>query len=169
MFAICLVRSAGETIDGNTGTTIDVQWSVFWHLIEASVAVTVVSLTAFRSLYGIKTLQQEQKNKKRDQPWLASYRKNMFNRRKQRRIDEFGNPILTEHDSLPSIPGATLTGMRTVIGGTTTTTTTTATSAQALSGRSDLPSVDQREKDEETVLIKDVHDFDMNQSVRSYV
>ncbi len=29
MFAICLLRSTGETIDGNTGTAIDVQWNLF--------------------------------------------------------------------------------------------------------------------------------------------
>lgn len=163
MFAICLVRMVGETINGNTGTTVDVQWNVFWQIIEASVAVTVVSLTAFRSLYRIKTQQQEQKNKKRNEPWLSSYRKNMFNRRKQRRVDEFGDSISEEHYSLPSIPGATLTGMRTMIGGVT------VRSTQALSTHNDLLSVDEAQKEEEPGLIRVINDFDMHESVKSYV
>ena len=163
MFAICLVRTSGETIDGNTGTTVDVQWNVFWHNIEASVAVTAVSLTAFRSLYGIKTLQQQQKNKKRNLPWLSSYRKNLLNRKQQRRVDEFGDPISDEYYSLPRIPGATLTGMRTMIRGITT------RSTHALSTRGDLLSVDEAQKAEEPGSIRVVNDFDMHQSVRSYV
>ena len=163
MFAICLVRMVGETINGNTGTTVDVQWNVFWQIIEASVAVTVVSLTAFRSLYRIKTQQQEQKNKKRNEPWLSSYRKNMFNRRKQRRVDEFGDTIPDEHYSLQGIPGATLTGMRTMIGGVT------VRSTQALSTHNDLLSVDEAQKEEEPGLIRVINDFDMHESVKSYV
>jgi len=164
MFAICLLRSTGETIDGNTGTAIDVQWNLCWQIIEASVAVTVVSLTAFRSLYRIKTLEQEGKNKKRYEPsWLSSYRRNMANRKKQRRVDEFGDTIPDEHYSLPGIPGATLTGMRTMIGGRT------GRSTQALSTRGDLLSVEEAQKEEEPGLIRVVNDFDMHESVRSYV
>lgn len=161
MFAICLVRTTGEIIHGINGTTVDVQWNVFWQIIEASVAVTVVSLTAFRSLYGMRTLQQEEKNKKRYAPWLSSYRRNLLNRRKQRKVDEFGDPISDEHYSLPNIPGATLTGIRTIIG------RVTARSTQALSTRGDLHSVN--EAQEEPGLIKVVSDFDAHQSVRSYV
>ena len=93
MFAICLVRAVGETIDGNIGIAIDVQWNVFWQIVEANVAVTVVSLTAFRSLYGMKTLQRERKNRERFEPWLSSYRKNLLSRRKHRRGDECRDPI----------------------------------------------------------------------------
>ena len=163
MFAICLVRTIGETIDGNTGTTVDVQWNVFWQLVEASVAVTVVSLTAFRSLYNMKTLQQEQKNKKSHEPWSYSYRKRLFSRRKVRKVDEFGDTIQDEHYSLPSIPGATLTGMRTIIGGKP------VRSTQALSTRGHLSSVDEAPKEEDPGLIRVVSDFDMHQSVQSYV
>jgi len=126
--------------------------------------VTVVSLTAFRSLYRIKTLEQEGKNKKRYEPsWLSSYRRNMANRKKQRRVDEFGDTIPDEHYSLPGIPGATLTGMRTMIGGRT------GRSTQALSTRGDLLSVEEAQKEEEPGLIRVVNDFDMHESVRSYV
>ncbi|KAL8780986.1 MAG: hypothetical protein Q9213_006215 [Squamulea squamosa] len=163
MFAICLIRAIGYTIDGNIGTTFDVQWALFWHITEANVAVTVVSLMAFRSLYGIKTLQQEQNNQKRYGPWLSSFRKNMLNRRKQRRVDEFGDTISDGLYSLPSIPGATLTGMSSIIG------RISARSTKVLTTRSGLPSVDEAEDEKEPGLIKVVNEFDLHQSVRSYV
>ena len=160
MCAICLVRAIGETIDGNSGTAIDVQWSLFWLLFEASVAVTVVSLTAFRSLYNI---QQEQRNKKCYKPGLSSYRKRLSNRRKLRRVDEFGDTIQDEHCPLPSTPGVLLTGMHTVVGGKT------RKSTQALSTHGDLISVDEAQKEEEPGLIQVVTDIDMHQPVRTYV
>lgn len=163
MFAICLVRTTGEEIHGNAGTTVDVQWNVFWQITEASVAVTVVSLTAFRSLYGIKTLQQEQHDKKRFVPWSSSNRRNLFSRKKKR-VDQFGDTITDDRYSLPSIPRATLTGMRTFIGGGKT-----AKSTQALSTRGDLLSVNEVQEVEEPGSIKVVNDFDVHQSVRYYV
>lgn len=81
----------------------------------------------------------------------------MFSRRKLRRVDEFGDPISDEHYSLPSIPGATLTGMRTMIGG------------MRLSTRHDLLSVAEGPNEEEPGLIRVVNNFDLHQSVRSYV
>ena len=85
----------------------------------------------------------------------------MINRRKQRRVDEFGDVISEGHYSLPSIPGATLTGIRTIIGGKT------AGSTQALSKRGDLVSVDEAQI--EPSLIRVVSDLDMHQSVKNYV
>lgn len=79
----------------------------------------------------------------------------MLNRRKQRRVDQFGDPISDSHYSLPSIPGATLTGMRTMIS------RMTARSTQALSTRGDLLSVDEAQKEEEPGSIKVVIDFDV--------
>ena len=163
MFAICLVRTSSPTIYGNTGTTVDVQWNVFWQMIEASVAVTVVSLTTFRSLYGIKTLQQERK-KNPNGTWLSYYRKKAFNRKKQRRVDELGNPMSNDDSSpWPMIPSATLTGMRTLIGGVR------AESPLPLSGRDGLLSVDDMPEKEEPGSIKVVDEFEVHHSVTNYV
>ena len=139
MFAICLVRTLGETIGNHSGIPIqNDQWNVFWHIIEASVAVFVVSLTAFRSLYGIKTLQ-EKEYKNRCEGWLASHRRNLLSRKKCR-VDEFGDPVLDAHYSLPRIPGATLAGIRTIIGGKT------ADSTQALSSCAGLIVADETQE-----------------------
>ncbi|KAL9597823.1 MAG: hypothetical protein Q9219_004900 [cf. Caloplaca sp. 3 TL-2023] len=142
MLSVCLVRTVGLTIEGTTGTTVDVQWDVFWLLTEASVAVTAVSLTAFRSLYGMRTCQQQDKDKKRYQ-WLASYKKRMLDRKKQCRVDEFGDPISDEENSLPSIPSATLSGLRSIIG------RMTVWSTQALSTRGGTVYVEETQKEEE--------------------
>ena len=158
MFAITLVRATKEIITGNTGKTVDVQWNVFWQMVEASIAVFVVSLTAFRSLYGMKTLQQQKK--KRYEPWLASYRKNLLSRKKQRKVDEFGDTISDGHYSLPSIPGATMTGIRTVIG------KMSPGSTQVMSRGGGLLSVDEVQEEEPRV-IRVVNDFDMHQSIKS--
>ena len=163
MFAICMVRATGQTIEGNFGNTVDVQWDVFWHIVEASVAVIVVSLAAFRSLYGIETLKQERKNKKRYEPWLSSYRRNMVNRKKQRRVNEFGETISAEPYSLPSVPGATLTGIRSIISGKR------ARSKMVLSGRGDLLSSDETQKEDNPVVIKAVNDSDTHQRVQGFV
>ena len=124
--------------------------------------VTVVSLTAFRSLYGIKTLQQNEKNKNRHGAWLFSFRKNLLNRRMQRRVDEFGNPILDEDYALPSIPGATMTGIRSIIFRMTARTT------EVFSGRGDLASIDESQKKEEPGSINAVGDSDVHQYAKSY-
>ncbi|MCJ1334605.1 hypothetical protein MMC10_011317 [Thelotrema lepadinum] len=158
MVAVCLVRAIGETIVGNTGTTVDVQWNVFWAIVEACVAVIVVSLTAFRSLYGIKS-QQTEKKKKRYEPWLASYRRNLIYRKKTHRRDEFGDtiPDTQRGHSLPSIPGATLTGMRTMIRG-----------MPATSMRDGLLSVDEI-PEENPGTIRMTADFDVRRSMQSPV
>ena len=164
MFAICLVRASSQIIYGNTGATIDLQWNFFWHIIEASVAVTVVSLTTFRSLYGIKTLQQERKKKDPNGTWLSYYRKKAFNRKKQGRVDKLGNPTSNDDSSpWPTIPSATLTGMRTLIGGAR------GKSPLPLSGRDGLLSVDNMPEKEEPGSIKVVDEFEVHQSVTNYV
>ena len=142
MFALSLVRIIGGTHGGHTGPILDFEWLTFWLVVEASVAVTVVSLTAFRSLYGIKTIQRQQKDKKRQQD-LASYRRYLLSRRQQqRRVDEFGDPIPGEGSLLPSIPSATISGLRSAIG------RMTAWSTQGLSTRGEQVTVEETQKEE---------------------
>lgn len=113
MVAVCLMRSISEFVNTSSGKRIDLQWGLFWQMIEACIAVTVVSLTAFRSLYGVRISKQEEK--RRQEPRLASYRRRLLSHRKKR-ADEFGEPM-TDMEPLPRIPGATVTGMRTMVNG----------------------------------------------------
>ena len=103
---IAIIRIAGLRI---RGTNIDVQWEVFWQEVEATVSVTMVSITAFRSLFGIKALKAREKKYR---PWY-SYREKLFSRQKKKSIDSSSDG----GDELPQIPGATMTGMRTFIRG----------------------------------------------------
>lgn len=91
--------------------TIDVTWEIFWQLMEACIAVIMVSLTAFRSLFvahgsGAKS-----------PPHKPSLRKRILNSKiavGRKRAGENNND---EAEGLPEIPRATITGMRSFIRG----------------------------------------------------
>lgn len=107
MIIIAIVRIAGFRIKESR---IDIVWELFWHQVEASVALIMVSITAFRSLLGIKAMKGCEKEK-RERSWF-SHRARLLTRylKKETQVE-------SEPEQLPSIPGATLTGMRTFIHG----------------------------------------------------
>ena len=105
MIMIAIVRASGLL---RSNRTIDVQWEVFFQHVEASVSVTTVSLTAFRSLLGVRALNSREK---KERAWYSHRR--IFLLKKGRKISE----SKLDGDQLPSIPRATLTGMRTFIRG----------------------------------------------------
>ena len=87
--------------------SIDVTWEVFWSMVEACVAVTMVSLSVFRSFFVENT-----SGPKREQDDAYYRNKQKYNwRRKWTGIDT------EETEGLPKIPRAMLTGMRTFIRG----------------------------------------------------
>ena len=100
------VRVSGIDFRGR----FDEVWLFVWQYIEACVAVAMISLTAFRSVFvGPDSLQARKKLAKRQ--WYSSSLQ-AFKRKK----------VAQENDTeamleLPSIPGGTLTGMRTFIHG----------------------------------------------------
>ncbi len=103
MIMIAIVRVSALRIEN---PHIDGQWVLFWQDMEASVAVIMVSLTAFRSLLGIKALKAREK---REQLWF-SYRRNLLTRNFKKTSQD-----KSEVEQLPSIPGATLAGVHTFI------------------------------------------------------
>ena len=106
MIIIVIVRISGFVVKN----TLDLVWVVFWHQAEGAIAIITVSLTAFRSVLGIKALKAKDK-KKLKRSWL-SHRPQLLPRYfKKETQDE------SKAQELPSIPGATLTGMRTFING----------------------------------------------------
>lgn len=107
MIIIAIVRISGFRIKESS---IDITWELFWHQVEASVALITVSITAFRSLLGIKALKAREKEK-RERSWFSHRAKLLTRYLKKETQDE------PEPEQLPSIPGATLTGMRTFIHG----------------------------------------------------
>lgn len=106
MILIAIVRISGFLKNGQ----IDPVWVLFWHQIEGAVAIIMVSMTAFRALLGIKALKAREE-RKRERSWFSHHRKLRARYFKKATQDEF------KSEQLPSIPGATLTGMRTFING----------------------------------------------------
>jgi hypothetical protein len=65
MAVTTIVRMSGMTI---AGPSMDVQWIFYWQEVETTIAVIMVSITAFRSLFGIKTTQTREK---KQQAWYS--------------------------------------------------------------------------------------------------
>jgi hypothetical protein len=100
------VRVSGLSFRG----TFDNVWLFVWQQIEACVAVAMISLTAFRSVFvGSEASRARKSGGKK--PWYSSTISAMKRRNAQRRCDE------EALQGLPQIPSATLTGMRTIIQG----------------------------------------------------
>ena len=103
MAIIAIVRVSGIRHHG----TIDYTWIFFWQHIEVCIAVSMFSFTAFRSLF-VTTSQEAVARKAK--PWYSS------TPRKLRGIK--GARLQNEGpEKLPSIPSATMTGIRTFIRG----------------------------------------------------
>lgn len=100
MIIITIIRISGFVIKGQ----FDIVWGLFWHQMEGVVAIIMVSLTTFRSLLGIKALKAREK-KKLERYWF-SHRPQLLARHFKKATQQ-----------LPSVSGATLTGMRTFING----------------------------------------------------
>lgn len=97
MCVVAIVRVSGLPVRN----LIDVTWAVFWQQMEACVAVLLVSFTAFRSFF----ISSEKKKAPKKAPPISGQvsRRKPFN---------WGKPTGFR---LPTIPSATLTGVRTLI------------------------------------------------------
>lgn len=102
MIVIAIVRISGLRIRPRN---IDVHWALFWQEIEANIAVIMVSITAVRSLLGLKVLKSREQKAR----WYSD-RRNFLMRKANKKSES----ELNDHQ-LPSVPGATLTGTRTFI------------------------------------------------------
>lgn len=108
MMIICIVKISGIRASTNT---MDMTWEMFWHFMETCIAVIMVSLTAFRSLF---VAQWSGVHSPPDKP---SLRKRLLTLGIVVRKNRAGESDSKETEGLPEIPHATLTGMRTFIRG----------------------------------------------------
>lgn len=99
MIIIAIVRISSIS---HKKTAVAIVWELFWLDIEAAIAVIMISVTAFRSLLGIKA-QKAREKRKQSKPLVRYFKKTPQNE--------------SDLVQLPSIPDATLTGMRTFIHG----------------------------------------------------
>lgn len=102
MAIVAIVRLAGIRLGGGE---VDIVWVSFWQQQECSIAVCMLSVTAFRSFF----VANSTPNRARI---VSAYWKNKLLRRKA--LDESSEKGV---DDLPTIPSATLTGVRTMIRG----------------------------------------------------
>ena len=102
MIIITCIRAPGIQ-KGDRIITIDT-WQVFWMHIETCAAVCMISLTAFRSVFASQASNYKGAN---NRPWYSSTVAKIRRRKQQ------------DHDlgTLPAIPSATLSGMRSLIRG----------------------------------------------------
>ena len=96
--AVAIVRVAGFHYHGMYDDT----WVILWSQLEACVAVTMVSLTAFRSFF-VATASEKKRASPRQASSSRLYKKHAQSLPKERDLADL------------TIPSATLTGMRTMI------------------------------------------------------
>lgn len=90
--------------------TFDMIWLLIWQHIQACVAVIMISLTAFRSFY-VSSQASRAHKKPVNKPWYSNTVGAIRRKKALHQKDEDYIP------GLPTIPSATLTGMRTFIQG----------------------------------------------------
>lgn len=104
MIIIAIIRISGFIYHN----AFDEGWVYLWQQIEACVSVSTISLTAFRSMFVANASRRDREIS----PWQKSPGTSWRRRYKKSATSSQGREL----DNL-SIPSATLTGMRTVIGG----------------------------------------------------
>ncbi|CAL8576790.1 hypothetical protein XPA_002655 [Xanthoria parietina] len=105
---VSIVRIAGAQFPNGS---VDSAWVVFWLQLEAAVAVIIVSITSYRSLFvKEKSTDNKKSPSPRDVRSSTGYRRKLWSRETR---EEGGKKGGVE---MPTLPDPTLTGMRTVIG-----------------------------------------------------
>ena len=102
----CIIVVASVRFSGtHTHQNIVQSWQYFWLEVEACIAVCMVSLSAFRSVFAS---DERRARSKKVRPWYSS------TVAKLRERDKLSD---SSHDlkNLPTIPSATLSGMRTFL------------------------------------------------------
>ena len=103
MIIVSIVRISGVYLpDGS----VDIVWLAFWMQQECSIAVIMVSVSAFRSFFVAKAAQTPDRGSPEETP---GYKWHL-----RRRPTPEGSDLETSY-GLPQIPSATLTGMRSAI------------------------------------------------------
>ena len=107
MIVVSIVRMSGLR---RAKGEVDVIWQAFWQQQEASIAVIVVSVSAFRSLFVARlTNNPPPKGIKQS---INDWRKKIARRRLGSTTDDQGNQ---DSNNLPAVPSPTITGMSSII------------------------------------------------------
>lgn len=108
MVIVAITKIAGTKPRGSG--SVDIVWTAFWQQQECSIAVLMVSVSAFRSLFVPSPARPPAQGHQRYSP--SEKRRRLLRRRPDADLyDTHGT------NGFPQIPNATLTGMATLIGG----------------------------------------------------
>lgn len=108
MVIVTVVRIAGMKPNGSG--SVDIVWLAFWQQQECSIAVLMMSVSAFRSLFIPGPTRRYIPRQQRSSP--SEKAKRLLRRRLHPDLYD-----THQTNGLPQIPSATLTGIATVIGG----------------------------------------------------
>ena len=103
MAMIAVIRMAGVRLDGDIA---DIVWACFWQQQECSIAVIMISVSAFRSFFVASSSKDSPGQPSK--PWKLKLSRKYWN------MDDSAE---SNTHGLPQIPSATMTGMRTFIAG----------------------------------------------------
>ncbi|KAG7008132.1 hypothetical protein G7Y79_00007g022570 [Physcia stellaris] len=118
-----VTRASGLEWKGN----LDVLWEVYFQIVAAEVGLILVSMTAFRQLFVSRTARNQQSPPKSPSFWMRSRNamRRLLDPRKWTSGYSKGSSHGQKHgnekvavdfnDRLPSVPGATMTGVQTFI------------------------------------------------------
>ncbi len=127
---ISALRTKAPLAPGMTIDAIDPTWKLFWQQTEASIAVLMVSFTAFRSFFVTDTSRYPRERvppaagpagspvgAAKQNQWYSSPRRVWGNRKRDNSDDTDTTLQGSDKNGFPSIPRATMTGIRTFIRG----------------------------------------------------
>ena len=106
MVITAITRISGINLDGGA---VDIVWLAFWQQQECSIAVIMVSVSAFRSFFVVSASNNASPKK----PKSSTYWRNRLLQKRSASSNDSEKGV----NELPQIPSATMTGMRTVIQG----------------------------------------------------
>ena len=123
MIIFTIIRASGLIV--KSGKSVAVVWGVYRLYVEASVAVIMASLTAFRSFFVVRSTHVQQPQKETSESTRLALLRRTFNLLTLRKAsgEQQGFEFLNEelHDlrkePLPKIPRPVMTGMHTFIQG----------------------------------------------------
>ena len=141
MIIVVITRASGMKVRGSS--TFDTVWEVHWQWIECCIAITMVSLTAFRSFF----IQHSTRNQSpRERPWYGGMKAAATSKKSN---EENG----TIHEWV-QMPGGKISGIRSFISGQGREHTDAHLSGTAVKGEDFFPLQDQ-----EPHAIRVQHDF----------
>lgn len=116
MIIVTIIRASGLKAKGARVNTVDVLWEVYWQLAESWIAVTMVCITAFRSLFVQTT--KESSSDSLPRKWYNVLKRSLWTHgHREQRAFAGGDDERKERslESLPSAPDAVITGLKTFI------------------------------------------------------